>query len=609
MYSESLNESAAADAFLDQLFSDRDVKNVLLVVPPDSPSDLFRIETARRGRYANYPPYGLGVIATHLRDHGLNVQLLNLNQEVLAAARNSDSDFDFDQIWQSKLAHVIGKFKPDMVGMTCMFTQHHDSFKNVGTWIKENFQLPIAIGGVHVSNDSDRVLDDIPAIDIAFLREADAAIRNFIDVVNRVQPISELRQVVLNIPGGRTSGVRASAPDKDQIEVVPAYDLMDVSDLSRSGSVGIFYSLLEPQTRIATLISNRGCRAQCTFCSVRTFNGKGVRHRGTKEVIDEWELLEKEYGIGHISWLDDDLLKDERRAVEMFEEKIRRGLKSTWDATNGVLASSLTQEVTHAMAASGCIGLAIGVESGNREILKNIRKPGTPETFLRAAEVVRQFEEIFSTVLLMVGFPGETYGQIKETMDLALEMNLDWHRVSPLHPLPNTPIYDEMEAAGSLPMEEGRISRRWVGGPFGKQMDIEQGIYATETDFSRILSKFDSSQVPDRETMSSIYTMMQYTLNFKRAADEIRPAKQRQLLKFVRNICDLVSMDNAFALYFSGVLEGRVEGAVRQETLGRLANRLETSVYWRDIFEYYDINLENLTADRVSSSEMPLAVS
>ena len=92
----------------------------------------------------------------------------------------------------------------------------------------------------------------------------------------------------------------------------------------------------------------------------------------------------------------------------MFNEMVRRNVKLTWDATNGVIAHSLKQlEVVDAMHKSGCIGLHIGIESGNPEILKQIRKPGTVETFLQASEILSNFPDINCRALLMLGFPKE----------------------------------------------------------------------------------------------------------------------------------------------------------------------------------------------------------
>ncbi|MDP6926293.1 MAG: hypothetical protein QGG84_04310, partial [Rhodospirillales bacterium] len=74
------------------------------------------------------------------------------------------------------------------------------------------------------------------------------------------------------------------------------------------------------------MLSNRGCRAQCTFCSVRNFNGPGVRQRDVASVIDELDVLVNDHGIGHIMWLDDDLFKDHGRAVDLFDKLSKRNL-------------------------------------------------------------------------------------------------------------------------------------------------------------------------------------------------------------------------------------------------------------------------------------------
>ena len=76
----------------------------------------------------------------------------------------------------------------------------------------------------------------------------------------------------------------------------------------------------------------------------------------------------------------------------LFNEMVRNNLNMTFDNTNGVIAASCTEEVMNAAAAAGCIGLTVGMESGNRDILRSIRKPGTVENFLRAGEVLNKIE-------------------------------------------------------------------------------------------------------------------------------------------------------------------------------------------------------------------------
>ena len=119
--------------------------------------------------------------------------------------------------------------------------------------------------------------------------------------------------------------------------------------------------------------------------------------------------------------------KTKNKTIELFNEIVNRNLDITWDATNGVIAYACTPEIIHAAHASGCIGINLGMESGNPEILK-IRKPGTVKNFIKAAEVCRQYEEIVTSVFLIIGFPNENMPKILDTISVAKEMDLDWCR-------------------------------------------------------------------------------------------------------------------------------------------------------------------------------------
>ena len=234
------------------------------------------------------------------------------------------------------------------------------------------------------------------------------------------------------------------------MSVMPAYEKMDIKDHSKYGTIGSWHGMLKKDIVVSTAQSNRGCRA-CTFCNVRTYHGKTVRHRTVDSVVDELLRLQNDYGVEHIVWLDDDLLKDHKRTLEMFNEMVKRNLRLTWDATNGVIAHSLKQkEIVQGAYESGCIGLHIGIESGNPEILKQIRKPGTVETFIEASEILKMYPKINTRALLMLGFPNETLSMIFDTIELAEKINFDWANLSILQPWKGTPIYEEMSDAGLL---------------------------------------------------------------------------------------------------------------------------------------------------------------
>ena len=112
-------------------------------------------------------------------------------------------------------------------------------------------------------------------------------------------------------------------PTQDQLNTIPAHDLMNTEDLTKWGKIGSFFCFKPKNSKMSTVLSNRGCRAQCTFCSVRTFNGVGVRRRSVESVIEELKILNQEYGIDHIMWLDDDLLYDRKESIRLFNEIIK----------------------------------------------------------------------------------------------------------------------------------------------------------------------------------------------------------------------------------------------------------------------------------------------
>jgi radical SAM superfamily enzyme YgiQ (UPF0313 family) len=594
---------AAIDGFLSDLFPHRKIRRILLVAPPDAAADMFDDATCRRGRYGNFPPYGLGIIARYLLADGVEVRIVNLNNEVLKACRCSHGQgaFDFDNVWHDALRREIGNYKPDFAGVTCMFTQSHTITARVCEKIKElSPRMPLALGGVHVSNcfhsrkQCGELLNDFACIDLFFLYEAEVAFRHFVRAVNKTIVAHSLYQVFFNkynccfpvkkIPAG------------DELDVAPAYELMAMDELSRYGLIGSFYCFKSKSTQFATVLSNRGCRGRCTYCSVHNFNGGGVRHRSVQAIVDELLVLKDRFGIGHVMWLDDDLFFNHKRAVLLFNEMVKRNTGMTWDCTNGVIAASCTEELIAAAAESGCIGLNIGVESGNPKILTMIKKPGTIREFLRAADVLKKFDQINTRVFLMIGFPGETGAMILDTFHLALAMDLDWYNITILQPLPNTPIFDTMVSQGLVePVNATQV--RYNSGPYGKRRENLQKnlpVAAKSSPFSAAAM----DRVPARTELEDIWLTMNFHLNFKRLMDISNPVKLEQQMKYVRNIVEMVAPDDPFPLYFYGCLQQKIKGTIDKGIIDRLELRLHTSEYWRKSFARFDLSPTDLQTRR-----------
>ena len=591
------------DKLIDQIFPKRQINKVLFVVPPDADSSLFNYASAKRGRYPNYPPYGFGLLATRLREEGVEVGLLNLNSLILKACKSSGTleDFDFEGTWEKALKDKLSEFEADLVGVTCMFTQTHRSLAQVCDKIKKIAPLvPLAAGGVHITNsmsneDSAAQLVSDLDVDLIFLYEADSAIQQFVRVVNKKEPVTSLAQVIFNVgEQGLIKIQRRITSEGQELDAIPAYDLMDPVELSKWGKVGSYTGLVPEKKRFATVLANRGCRAQCTFCSVRSFNGVGVRRRSVESVVDELLMLRDVYGVEHVMWLDDDFLYDHAETMKLFNEMIKRNINITWDCTNGIIISALTEEVVAAAADSGCIGLNLGMESGNDEILRSVKKPGTVKNFLEGAEILRRFPKIFTKVFVIIGFPGETYRQQIDTIEVTRKMGMDWHLMQILEPLPNTPIFKSMLEDGLLNPKDFKAVHNAAGayGKISKKNGKKRDLLGV--DFKNAFDVDDLDAVVPREEFDNIWAYMNFHQNYKPLMDEKRPEKIRQKSLHLKHIYEVIAPDDAMAMFYAGYLQKRLNGKADDHLITRLSETLSRSPYWNERFLDFGLSVSQI---------------
>jgi len=569
-------------------FSHVPIRKILLVNPPALTASEFDVAAARKRRYSAFMPYGPLVLATELRNADFEVSVLDLNFKVLNEIQ-CDEHLDIAAAWQYDLYQAITSFNPDVIGVTCMFTMTHGVFAEVVRKAKEFAKVPIIIGGVHVTNDTERILRGLDSADVAVTHEGDVSLRELLAFLNNPEDTQNLpRQIALLINDTVWTDTRRALPSADELSVIPAYDLIDAENYSTVGSVGSFNSLLPPGARVASVLSNRGCRAQCNFCSVRFFNGPGVRSRSITSVVDEIERLHCDYGIGHIMWLDDDLFYGD--PAGLFNEIVRRNIQITWDASNGVIAAAMTSEIIAAASESGCIGLVFGFESGSSQMLREMKKPGTVSQYRRAAELIHPYSNIFSRAFLMLGFPHETLGMMMETMQLAFDLDLDWYNITILQPLPSTPIYKSMLEEGLLEDQVNPSEVRFQVGPFGKQTQTEKREREQVRRFMDEFASLDSNAVPSRDKLNLIWFYMNYKVNYERVSRVMHPIKIRMLQRFLRDIADRVTEKHALAELSAAIMEAKAgEWSEVARRLVAVDDALAGSSYWRDKFEAFNL--------------------
>lgn len=574
-------------------------KRILLIQPFQFPEELFNIRMVKNKRYYNHPPYGFGVLCANLKRRGYEVHIIDLNMELLSFIhREEDENFirkNLAVLWKERINKVISEFQPDMVGVTCMYTMSHRVFVNVVDFIKSlDDRLPIVAGGVHVTNAPEVVLRDAKGVDFVSLYEGDESFCDFLDFVNGKTGPDRLNQIGTLIDKRYIALAKRIPPGEKAIDVIPDYLDLEIDRYGSIGEVGAFRYWSREDCRNGTVLTNRGCRGRCSFCSVRYFNGFGIRQRSVGSVIDEIEGLISRYRINHISWLDDDLFYNPKRTIQLFSEIIKRSLDITWDAMNGVIASAvaLHPEIVHSAAESGCIGMNIGLESGNLEILQKTHKPSTIEHYLKAGNLMQKYPQIFVRSYLIIGFPGETYAQLLDTINVAQRMGSDWNTISRLRPLPSTELYSQMLDDGLI--DDGSFSGRGrVVRESERQRVREKEEKVNAKEFVNLFEQRDLGDVPVPEEMDDVWLIMDYKVNYEKILKEEHPVRLKKMQVFLRDVSNRMAIDNPLSTLFLGIVENKLGNLWEAERYISLSREyLMESMYWQKRFNV--IGLDSL---------------
>jgi radical SAM superfamily enzyme YgiQ (UPF0313 family) len=188
----------------------------------------------------------------------------------------------------------------------------------------------------------------------------------------------------------------------------------------------------------------RGCKFNCSFCSIRAFYGNNLRQRPVADVIEDI----RRSGRKHIFLVDDNIFVNEDKARELFKALIP--LKIKWSCQVSIDIAR-DQELVRLMAESGCISALIGFESLDPASLKEIKKGWNVkwQSYDDAIEVF-QSEGIMIYGTFVFGCENDTLENFDIAVDFAIRHRFILANFNPLTPMPGAPLFDRMQREGRL---------------------------------------------------------------------------------------------------------------------------------------------------------------
>ncbi|MBF0605787.1 MAG: B12-binding domain-containing radical SAM protein, partial [Nitrospirae bacterium] len=401
--------------------------SLLLVQIPQFDLDSFDPIIARKGGYPIFPPTGLQFLHEAIRQRRLQIHILDLNYELLKKV-HEEPDFIPKQRWRGLLLEALERLQPDMTGVSCLFDFGLPLLTQAMETIREYGKTITLCGGVAPSYQASALLN-ANLVHFVIQGEGENKLGFLLDHLTAESWAIPDTPGIYFIENG---AIHQTQGPMDLVHfqgnLIASYDLVPIERYHHYGSLNPFSRLGGDlgSRSFAVLQMSRGCRARCTFCAVHAIMGKGVRFRPVHDVLAEMRFLYWNRGIRHFEWLDDDLLFHRAEFQDLLRRIIASDMEITWSANNGLIATSIDHETVSLMDQSGCIGFKIGIETGNRELFRKVKKPGRHENFIHVSHLLLNHPKLFAGGNIIIGLPGETFAMMMDSLRFSLEVKLDW---------------------------------------------------------------------------------------------------------------------------------------------------------------------------------------
>jgi len=374
-----------------------------------------------RNRTYPYPYLGVGYLSAVLQQRGIDVELVD----------GSVHDLDV-----AGIAERAARLGPAIVGVTAMSPGLRDAYVLVRLLRAKLPDATIVLGGSHVSADPGAVAG--MGLRYGFAGEAEASFGSFCEhVLGGGEPPAELPGLVMD---GRANPAAPVA----ELDTLPFPTRLP---LAHGGWHHVAHG------GFATVLASRGCPYDCAFCH----HDRKMRSRSPENIVTEMERVHRDQGCTRFEFVDEVFTVHHdwvSRICGLLRERLPR---VTWTCETRV--NLVDQELLREMAASGCTGVAYGIESASNRVLQTLSKRQRVDQCVRALTLSKEVG-IDPGGFLMLGLPGETEEDMLATIRFAHEVakRVTFSRTLVL---PRTPLFDSAVRAGKI--EEDRWHRFMLG--------------------------------------------------------------------------------------------------------------------------------------------------
>ncbi|MGF7119190.1 B12-binding domain-containing radical SAM protein [Methanobacterium oryzae] len=379
---------------------------------------------AARGKTLYYPLW-LSYAAGFLEKESHEIKLID------AIAR----EWDYKQTLED-----VTSFNPDLVVIDSNFSSLNNDI-NFANRIKEEINTLTVLVGPPASQFPEEIIEK--GIDIVARFEFESTLKEIAESLENNAGFDGVKGISYKKEGKIFHNDDRKPTTSEFLDEIPFVSEvykkhLNIKDYFLSHS---FYPMVQ-------IFTGRGCPNLCTFCSwPETLMGRDYRVRSVKNVVDEFEYIKNELPeVKEIFIEDDSFTIDKNRLISFCNELKSRKIKIRWSCQS---RADLDYETMKIMKDVGCRLLDVGYESGNDEILKNIKK-GTTVNQLREFTLNAKKAGLKILADFVIGFPGETKETAEQTISFIKELKPDLLQIAVATPMPGTDFYRYCKDGGYL---------------------------------------------------------------------------------------------------------------------------------------------------------------
>lgn len=370
-----------------------------------------------------WPPLNLAYIAAVAEKDGHEVKII---------------DGEVEKMSLDKMVEETSNFSPDVIGITATTPFYHIAI-DLAKKLKEKIDIPIVIGGHHITVLKERAFDK--TFDYAFIGEAEKSFPMFLKEYEKNRKVTNV-QGMLYRKGNEiiSTGPAEIIRDLDSIPF-PARHLLNYKNYH--------IGTLKGNKNFASIMTIRGCPYKCIFCNTDVF-GKKIRKHSPERVVEEIKEIKENFGIKHIIFLDDTLTMDKKHISDICDLIEKEKIKITFEGSTR--ANLVDEALIEKLARNGLIRLSFGLESVDENIRRTMKKRVPLESYDIANKLTNKYciETLNSC---MVGLPGESEETIRKTLAyLRNSREIKQANISIAIPYPGTELY-EMAKKGENGLE------------------------------------------------------------------------------------------------------------------------------------------------------------